>query len=103
MLRRTVKKYYHNKPSKEIFKAVYTKLIKGNRANVLNQLRLIFNPYPGRLSVQPDVAIHAKKDRIVRFPDGPVHVVDGDHFSLYTYPGQVYPPIVDFIKHYAKE
>ena len=104
MLRHTVKKYYQNKPSKEIFKTVYTKLIKGNRANVLNQLRLIFNPYPVQLSVHPNLAIHAKKDRIVRFPDGPAHVVDGDHFSLYTHPEQVYPPIADFIRqHYVKE
>jgi hypothetical protein len=77
--------------------------MKGNRANVINQLRLIFNPYPGELSVQPDVRIHAKKDRVVRFPDGPVHEVEGDHFSLYTYPEQVYPPIVELISQYAKE
>jgi hypothetical protein len=103
MLRRTIKKYYQDKPSKEIFKAIFTKLKNGNRANVVNQLRLIFNPYPGKLSVQPDLRIHARKDRVIRFPDGPVHEVDGDHFSLYTYPEQVYPPIVGFMNQYAKE
>src|SRR5881275_415470 len=51
MLRRTVKKYYQNKPSKEIFIAIFNKLKNGNRANVVNQLRLIFNPYPGKVSV----------------------------------------------------
>ena len=103
MLRRTVKKYYQDKPSKDIFEAIFTKLKNGNRANVINQLRLIFNPYSGKVSVQPDLRIHARKDRVIRFPDGPVYEVDGDHFSLYTYPEQVYPPIVDLINRYAKE
>lgn len=97
MLRRTVKKYYRNKPSREIFKKVFTRLMKGNRANVVNQLRLDFNPYPGKLYVQPDLRIHAKKDRVVRFPSEPTHEVEGDHFSLYTYPEQVYPPILSLI------
>ncbi len=100
---RIVKKYYQYKPSREIFKAVFAKLIKGNRANVINQLRLIFNPYPSKLLVQPDLSIHAREDKIVCFPDGSVHEVEGDHFSLYTHPEQVYPPIVELIKCYAKE
>jgi hypothetical protein len=103
ILRRTIKKYYKGKPSKEVFEATFTKLKNGNRANVINQLRLIFNPYLGKLSVQPDLRIHARKDRIVRFPDEPVHEINGDHFSLYTYPEQVYPPIVYLINQYAQE
>jgi hypothetical protein len=103
VLRLIAKKYYGDKPSEEIFKAVFAKLIEGNRANVINQLRLIFNPYPGRLAVQPDLSIHARKDKIVSFPDGPVHEVAGDHFSLYTYPEQVYPPVVKLIERTAKE
>jgi len=103
MMQRTVKKYYQGKPSKEIFLAIFNKLANGNRENVLNQLRLVFKPSPGKLSVKSDLVIHARGDKIIRFPDGPVHEVAGDHFSLYTYPEQVYPPIVDFIKHYTKE
>jgi len=103
VLRSTVKKLYQGKPSAPIFEAVFTRLMKGNRANVVNQMRLIFNPYPTKLTVKPDLSIHARKDTIIRFPDGPVHEVAGDHFSLYTYPEQVYLPILQFMQYHAAE
>lgn len=102
ILRHIMKKYYKGKPSQAIFEAVFIRLITGNRANVVNQLRLIFNLYPVKLSVKPDLSIHAKGDTIIRFPDGAVYEVAGDHFSLYTYPEQVYPPILNFIHHATK-
>lgn len=103
VMRQSIKKFYHGKPSKEIFEKIFIRVITGNRANAVNQLRLIFNPYPKELSALPDLRIHAKKDSIVRFPDENVNEVGGDHFSLYTYPEQVYPPILDLINRHAKK
>ncbi len=44
VLARSIRKHYNNKPSKDIFIKVFTRLMHGNRENVVNQLRLIFNP-----------------------------------------------------------
>jgi hypothetical protein len=41
--------------------------------------------------------IHARADAVVKIPDEPFHEVPGDHFSLYTYPEEVYRPIVEFL------
>ena len=103
VMRKSVKKFYHGLPSKEVFEKVFNRTISGNRANLVNQLRLIFNPYPKQLSAIPDLRIHAKKDRVVRFPNEEAHEVSGDHFSLYTHPEQVYPPIRDIINLYANK
>lgn len=84
-----VKNYYHDKPSLPVFERVFGRLISGSRACAVNQLRLIFNPPTAPVSVTPDLRIHARADRIIRFPDGPVYEVPGDHFSLYTYPDEV--------------
>ena len=98
VLRYSLKKTYKGKPSRDIFERIFRRLITGNRANVVNQLRLIFNPVVEPATVTPDLRIHAKGDRVIRFPDGPVHEVPGDHFSLYTYPEQVLAPIDCFLK-----
>ena len=98
ILGQLVKRYYWNKPSREVFTRVFERLISGKRANAVNHLRLILNPYPYVISVSPDLRIHAKADRIVRFPDEPVHEVPGDHFSLYTNPEAV----CSVIEHYMK-
>lgn len=91
------RKNYHGKPSRGVFERVFRRLITGNRANAVNQLRLIFNPVPERLLVEPDLRIHARGDGVVRFPDGPVQEVPGDHFALYTHHEAVTASIQPFI------
>ncbi len=92
---------YRNKPSCQVFSAVFRRLVEGNRANVVNQLRLIFNPVGERVTAEPDLRIHARADTIIRYPDGSVVEVPGDHFSLYTHPEKVYQPIVAFLRELA--
>jgi pimeloyl-ACP methyl ester carboxylesterase len=98
VLRYAIKKRYQGQPSKPVFEQVFKRLVAGNRANAVNQLRLIFNPVPVPLKVVPDLRIHAKADPIVHFPDGPVCEVPGDHFALYTYPEAVLQAIHQFLK-----
>lgn len=93
-----IRSQYHDKPSRDVFARVFQRLITGHRANAVNQLRLIFNPCPNPVSVTPDLRIHAKADRIIRFPDGPVEEVPGDHFSLYTHPEAVATAIDRFLR-----
>jgi acetyl esterase/lipase len=93
-----LKTKYRHQPSAEIFRRIFIRLIEGNRDNRVNQLRLIFNPVKEGIIVNPDLRIHARKDPIVRFPDGPAHEVPGDHFSLYTYPERVAQPIHELLK-----
>jgi pimeloyl-ACP methyl ester carboxylesterase len=92
---------YRNKPSREIFSRVFTRLSEGNKHNVTNQLRLIFNPVPEAVTVQPDLRIHARADSIIRFPDEPVVEVPGDHFTLYTHPEKVYRPVLSLLQELA--
>lgn len=89
---------YQNKPSKEIFRTTFDRLIAGNKENTVNQLRLILTPVPEHMSVKPDLRIHARKDIVIRPPREPFHLVSGDHFTLYTNPQEVYEPIVVFLK-----
>ncbi len=88
---------YRNAPSKEIFSYVFGLLIKGNKNNVVNQLRLIATHIKEKISVQPDLRIHSRKDNIIKFPKEPFHEVPGDHFTLYTHPEKVYEPILKLI------
>ena len=89
---------YQNKPSKAIFRTTFDRLIKGNKENAINQLRLILTPVPEQVSIQPDLRIHAQKDIVIRPPREPFHLVSGDHFTLYTSPQEVYEPIVAFLE-----
>jgi hypothetical protein len=89
---------YRHKPSAPIFSSIFDRLRKGDKNNVNNQLRLIFNPVPETVTVQPDLRIHARADTVVRYPDESFHEVPGDHFSLYTYPEKVYKPILELLK-----
>ena len=89
---------YKNKPSKEIFRTIFDRLIKGNKENAINQLRLILTPVPEQVTIEPDLRIHARKDIVIRPPREPFHLVSGDHFTLYTSPQEVYEPIVAFLK-----
>lgn len=101
MLRLLVWLGYRNKPSEEIFSAVFRRLIAGNKDNVVNQLRLIFNPVEEAVTAAPDLRIHARADSIVRYPDEPALEVPGDHFTLYTHPEKVYRPIAAFLRERA--
>lgn len=89
---------YKNKPSKEIHHINFDRLIRGNKENVINQLRLILTPISEKLKVTPDLRIHAKADIVVRPPREPFHEVIGDHYTLYTHPQTVYEPIVAFLE-----
>lgn len=89
---------YCNKPSRQIFSQVFDDLIKGDKDNVVNQLRLIYNPVREAISVAPDLRIHARADSIISYPDQPFHEVPGDHFSLYTHPEQVWRPIAGLLQ-----
>lgn len=97
MKRFVVWKEYRNKPSRSVFSSVLDNFIRGSKNNVVNQLRVIFNPVNEKILVSPDLRIHARADIIIRFPDEPTIEVPGDHFSLYIYPEKVYQPILDFL------
>jgi len=92
-----LKNKYRDKPSAPVFRDVFTNLINGNKENVVNQLRLILAPVQQTITVRPDVVLHARADTIVRFPDGKVNEVPGDHFALSTYPDLVAKPINQFL------
>lgn len=89
---------YKNKPSKEIFRTIFDRLIKSNKENTINQLRLILTPVPEQVTAKPDLRIHARKDIVIRPPREHFHLVSGDHFTLYTSPQEVYEPINAFLK-----
>lgn len=82
-------RFYRDQPSAPVFSEVFQHLIDSPAEYVLNQLRVILNPVETTITVQPDVVIHSKKDSIIRFPDGQVSTVPGDHFNLFTYPAEV--------------
>jgi hypothetical protein len=97
-LRWSLNRRYRNSPSAPVFTTVFTRMMQGNKRNVVNQLRLILNPVADSATVTPDVVIHAKADAVVGFPDGAVCEVPGDHFCLYTHPEAVAEPITAFLK-----
>jgi hypothetical protein len=88
---------YRNLPSRPIFEEIFEDLIQGNKTNIISQLKLIFEPVP-HLSVQPDLRIHARKDRVIKYPRENFHEVSGDHFTLYTQPEEVIKPIIEFLE-----
>lgn len=93
-----VNKFYKNAPSAPPFIETYNRLAKGNKQNVLNQMRLILTPVPEVISCTPDLRIHAKRDSVIRYPkDAECCTVSGDHFTLYTHPAEVYTPIAEFL------
>lgn len=97
-LRILVLLHYQKKPSKEIFITIFERLRRGNKEIAAKQLIIILNPVKEPITISVDCRIHAKADRIVKYPDQPFHAVPGDHFTLYTYPETVYKPIVEFLK-----
>jgi len=93
----SISKNYRDKPSIEIYRDAFDRLMQGNKENVINQLRLILMPVPENVAITPDLRIHALADTIVRPPKEPFYEVPGDHFTLYTHPQMVYEPIVAFL------
>jgi hypothetical protein len=89
---------YRNKPSLELFLTIFERLKRGNKENVINQLRVVFNPVNETIIAMPDLRIHSKNDNVILYPDQPFHEVPGDHFTLYTHPEAVYKPIVNFLR-----
>lgn len=95
-------KKYQRKISYDIFCSVFDNLIRGNKNNIVNQLRLIFNPVAELVRVVPDLRIHARADSIIYYPDQPTFEAPGDHFSLYTHPEKLYPPILSLLENVAE-
>ncbi|MFN8357555.1 MAG: alpha/beta hydrolase [Spirosomataceae bacterium] len=79
---------YKNQPSQPLFESIFTDLMKAHKDEVFKQTRILFEPVAGP-TVQPDLRIHAKADRVVAPPHEPYEVVPGDHFTLYTMPETV--------------
>jgi hypothetical protein len=98
IMNRMIEKYYKGKPSEQIFTKVFSDLIHYNRDFVINQMRVIMNPVKEKVTVTPDLRIHAKGDSIVRYPDEEFVEVPGDHFTVYTHPEKVYEPIKAFLE-----
>ena len=71
---------YKGKSSASLFDSIFEQLIRGNKYCVMNQLRVIFNPVEESITEVPDLRIHARADRIIRFPDQPACEVPGDHY-----------------------
>lgn len=97
MKRDAVRKAYQGKLSRQVFEETYDRLTEGNKENVINQLRIILTPVPVKITVKPDLRIHAKADLVIRTPREEFHEVPGDHFTLQTHPETVYKPIVAFL------
>jgi len=96
---RFVRKYfssknYNDKPSADIFAETFERLKRGNKVDVMKQLRVIFKSVKVKVKVTPDLRIHSPADSIVRPPSEPFAEVPGDHFVLYTHPQKVYSPIL---------
>lgn len=98
-----VKKAYAGKPSQQVFEETYDRMIRGNKENVINQLRLILTPVSQKVTVKPDLRIHAKADVVVRVPRESFVEVPGDHFTLQTDPETVYEPILAFLQHMKRD
>ncbi|MBD0254741.1 MAG: alpha/beta hydrolase [Cytophagales bacterium] len=88
---------YRGKSSATVFGEVFGNLIRGDKHNVINQLRIIYSPVPEGFAAQPDLRLHARADTIIRYPDEPALEVPGDHFNLHTHPQEVYEPILAFL------
>lgn len=93
-----VKMQYNKKPSKGVLSYVFDLLKEGNKHNVINQLKVALTPLKINTSIQPDLRIHSRGDKIVRPPKESYYEVPGDHFSLFTHPEQVAAAINQFFR-----
>lgn len=83
-----VQRSYRKAPSRTVFEEVFGNLRRGNKENIVNQLRLIMEPVKP-VGVAPDLRIHARKDSIILPPREDFYEVPGDHFTLVTHPETV--------------
>ena len=82
--------YYKRRDESKAYYIESLALLKaGNRNCVVNQYKLALSNVEEKVTTEPDLRIHAKRDNIIRFPDELFHEVPGDHFSLITYPEEV--------------
>ncbi len=89
---------YKNTP-KELFSQAFDDITKKeNHENVINQLKLIFEPVK-KIFETPDLRIHAKLDPVVHAPKEKYYEIPGNHLTIYTQPETVIIPILKFLKH----
>ncbi len=81
--------YRRRDDTKPFYIETFRNLKEGNRNCVVNQFKLALTPAKEKVTIEPDVRIHAKRDNIVGYPDVPFYEVPGDHFSLLTHPEEV--------------
>jgi hypothetical protein len=87
---------YRGLPSAEVFSQTFQDLIDGPKENVVNQVRLMFNLPKPLVTLEPELRIHAKKDRVILYPKTSTVVeVPGDHFTLITHPETVVEAIME--------
>lgn len=86
----SIKRGYKGKPSEGIFGEIFDDLIRRSKGNVLNQLRVVLNHINEQVAVSPDLRIHARGDVTIRIPKADFIEVQGDHFTLWTHPEEVY-------------
>lgn len=89
---------YHHHYSHDIFMYFAGLLRRGDRENIVNQLKLLLTPVDEVITVEPDVRIHGTEDNILRPPVESFYEVSGDHFILYTNAGPVAFTIKSFLK-----
>lgn len=91
-------KGYKTRPSEAVYNEVIDHMIASDRTSLTNQLKLVLGVTKETVDVTPDLRIHAKKDKVIRYPDEPFHEVPGDHFTLHTHPIDVATPIQQFLR-----
>lgn len=87
---------YRKRPSRAFFEETADRILNSPKDEVYKQLRILFEQVE-KLSVVPDIRIHAKADAVLFPPDEPYHLVSGDHFTLVTNPEEVWKPIVEIL------
>ena len=88
---------YKNTPKELLSQALDDITKKDNHANVIYQLKLIFEPVE-KISVTPNLRLHAKHDPIVREPKENYHEIPGNHFTIYEQPETVIQALNFFLK-----
>jgi hypothetical protein len=94
---------YRGKPSAGVFSEVFGNLIRGDKHNVINQLRIIYSPVPEGLPHSPTCASTPGPTPSSATPTSRPSKYPGDHFSLHTHPREVYEPIRDFLAKHGQQ
>ena len=90
-------KGYKTRPSEAVYNEIIDHMVTADRTCLTNQLKLVLGTTKESVDVAPDLRIHAKKDKVIRYPDESFHEVPGDHFTLHTHPIEVATPIQKFL------